>query len=177
MEGKILKDRVVVWDIEKGKDIFERDYFGKIVNERLELALLEAAFLAETGKLSVKKGGKKLDLDSFKEYCRKIDHRFDLRYAVYKDLRSRELPTRTGFKFGCDFRVYAKGVKPIKRGPKAAHEHTKWVVFSVPEGYKFSFQELSRAVRLAHNIRANMLWAVVSEDGSVKYYSVTFFKP
>ncbi|HLC51373.1 MAG TPA: tRNA-intron lyase [archaeon] len=177
MEGKILKDRVVVWKVDEAKDVFERDYFGKIIGERLELALLEAVFLVEKDKLNVKKGGKKLDLDSFKEYCGKIDHRFDLRYAVYRDLRSKELPTRTGFKFGCDFRVYAKGVKPIKRGPKAAHEHTKWVVFSVEEGYKFSFQELSRAVRLAHNIRANMLWAVVSKDSSVKYYSVTFFKP
>ena len=51
------------------------------------------------------------------------------------------------------------------------------IVFSVPDGFTFSFPELSRAVRLAHNIRANMLWAVVRKDNSVFYASVTFFKP
>ena len=86
------------------------------------------------------------------------------------------MPTRTGFKFGCDFRVYAKGAKPLKRGPKTAKEHTKWIVYAVPKGYKCSFPELSRAVRLAHNIRANMLWAIVDKD-HVRYYSVQFFKP
>ena len=118
-----------------------------------------------------------MGIKKFMEYCKEIDPRFVFRYCVYKDLRDRGLPTRTGFKFGCDFRVYNRGVKPLKRGPKQAGEHTKWIVFAVPEGFEFSFPELSRAVRLAHNIRANMLWAVVNKKGKVNYFSVKFFKP
>lgn len=178
IEAKLAEDRVVIWDREKANEIFENECAGKLKEDRLELALIEAAYLSDKKKIEIKDTeGKKINFKKFFEYCCKIDARFNVRYAVYKDLRNRELPTRTGFKFGCDFRIYAKGVKPLKRGPKAPEEHTKWIVFAVPEGFVFSFQELSRAVRLAHNIRANMLWAVVSEDCSVGYYSVTFFKP
>jgi len=178
VEARLIEDRAIIWDAEEGKKIFESDYYGKFMEDRLELALVEAMLLLEEGRIAIiDADGKRLSIDEMKEICRKADQRFDVRYTVYRDLRKRELPTRTGFKFGCDFRVYDRGVKPLKRGPKAAKEHTKWIVFSVQEGYTFSFPELSRAVRLAHNIRANMLWAVVSESKEVKYYQVTFFKP
>jgi len=175
MKATLAKDRAIVWDKADAEKLFDEGAFGKFTTDRLELALVEAAFLVEKENIELSDEGKKMEDEAFMEYCRGIDKRFDCRYAVYKDLRERELPTRTGFKFGCDFRVYAKGVKPLKRGPKSAKEHTKWVVFAVPENYVFSFQELSRAVRLAHNIRANMLWAVVGKN--VKYYQVEFFKP
>ena len=174
----LAEDRVIFWNSEKGKEIFEDGYYGKFFEDRLELALVEAAYLMETGVISlVDQNNEELSLKEFIGYAEKIDQRFGFRYAVYKDLRKKQLPTRTGFKFGCDFRVYARGVKPMKRGPKAPIEHTKWVVFAVPKSYACSFAELSRAVRLAHNIRANMLWAVVNSRNEVNYYSVTFFKP
>ncbi len=177
-EAQLIEDRAILWDAEEGKKIFEGDYYGKLTEDRLELSLVEATLLLEEGKIAVKDGnGREMSAEELKGTCRKADPRFDVRYTVYRDLRKRGLPTRTGFKFGCDFRVYGRGVKPLKRGPKAAKEHTKWIVFAVPEGYVFSFAELSRAVRLAHNIRANMLWAIVSPGGEVKYYQVTFFKP
>jgi len=178
IEAHLIEDRAIIWDAEEGKKIFESDYYGKFREDRLELALVETVLLLENGRIAVLDSeGKRMNVDELKESCRKIDSRFDVKYTVYTDLRKRELPTRTGFKFGCDFRVYARGVKPLRRGPKDAKEHTKWIVFAVPEGYTFSFPELSRAVRLAHNIRANMLWAIVSEAKEVKYYQVTFFKP
>lgn len=173
IEAKLTEDRVTIWNIESGTHIFDNEYCGKLKEDRLELALIEAALLLEKKKI-------KIEGFTFKKFfkcCCKIDPRFSFRYLVYKDLREKQLPTRTGFKFGCDFRVYERGVKPLKRGPKAATEHTKWVVFTIPEDYICSFAELSRAVRLAHNIRANMLWAIVSKDSSIRYYSVTFFKP
>jgi len=177
-EARLAEDRVIIWEREKGREIFESDYYGKLKEDRLELSLIEAAYLASTGVIKISDAeGKSLDAKAFIKYCCKIDRRFDFRYAVYNDLRGKQLPTRTGFKFGCDFRVYAKGVKPLKRGPKSAKEHTKWIVYAVPEKFVCSFQELSRAVRLAHNIRANMLWAIVNEECRVGYYQVTFFKP
>lgn len=177
-EATLSEDRVIIWDREAGREIFESDFYGKLKEDRLELSLIEAAHLLESRKIKVlDTEGNDMELKRFLKYCEKIDSRFDFRYAVYRDLRNKQLPTRTGFKFGCDFRVYAKGVKPLKRGPKSAKEHTKWIVYAVPEKFVCSFQELSRAVRLAHNIRANMLWAVVDEEKNIKYFQVTFFKP
>lgn len=177
VEARLAEDKVFVWDREAAKNIFETDFYGKLKEDRLELALIEAALLLEKGRIEVFDNGKSFNFSEFYNYCLEIDPRFRERYIVYKDLRERSLPTRTGFKFGCDFRVYNRGVKPLKRGPKQAHEHTKWIVFAVPRKFVCGFQELSRAVRLAHNIRANMLWAVVDEEDKIRYFSVTFFKP
>ena len=174
-KAHLAEDRAIVWEKKAAEKLFGEGTFGKMKDQRLELALIEAAFLIDKGKIGIMSEGRKMEKEKFFSYCRNIDKRFSERYAVYKDLRERGLPVRTGFKFGCDFRVYAKGVKPLKRGPKTAKEHTKWIVFAVPEKYVFSFPELSRAVRLAHNIRANMLWAVTGKR--VKYYQVEFFKP
>ncbi len=177
IKAHIHGDRVVVWDRKQAKKLFEEGYFGKLREDRLELSLIETFYLLEKKKLEVFINEKKLGIKEFYEYCKKKDPRFYFRYVVYRDLRDRELPTKTGLKFGCDFRVYQRGVHPLKRGKKTAREHTRWVVFSVPEGFKFSFPELARAVRLAHTIRAQMLWAVVSKDEKVKYFEVRFFKP
>lgn len=182
MEEKVFKaelneEKVIVWDKEGAKQIFESGWYGELLENRLELALVEAMLLLERGKIEIAKKKKKFSSKEFYEHCLKIDPRFHVRYVVYKDLRERGLPVRTGFKFGCDFRVYERGVTPVKKGPKAAHEHTKWIVFCVAEDYTCSFQELSRAVRLAHNIRANMLWAIVDMENCVTFYSVTYLSP
>jgi tRNA-intron endonuclease len=176
-KGELEEDRVIIWD-KDAKEVFENGWYGELFEDRLELALVEAMLLLERKKIEIIKGKKKkISFRDFHDFCLKIDPRFKIRYIVYKDLRERGLPVRTGFKFGCDFRVYERGVSPIKKGPKAPHEHTKWIVFCVPEDYTCSFQELSRAVRLAHNIRANMLWSVVDSDGDATYYQITYLSP
>jgi tRNA-intron endonuclease len=183
MEDKVFKaeldeERVFIWDTEGAKKLFEEGWYGELSENKLELALVEAMLLSERGKIEIVKAKKKkISSKEFYEHCLKIDPRFHVRYVVYKDLRERGLPVRTGFKFGCDFRVYERGITPVKKGPKATHEHTKWIVFCVAEDYACSFQELSRAVRLAHNIRANMLWSVVDNEGDCTYYSVTYLSP
>ena len=176
-KGELEGERVTVWDKEHANQIFSNGWYGELSEKKLELALVEAALLLERQKVEVYKGKSKIDFQKLYKHALKIDPRFSARYIVYKDLRERGLPTRTGFKFGCDFRVYERGVSPIKKGPKEAHEHTKWIVFCVPEDYACSFQELSRAVRLAHNIRSHMLWAIIDNDGAVTYYEINYLSP
>jgi len=177
IKGELLEDRVILWDKNEANEVFNNGWYGELLEDRLELSLVEAGLLMEKNRIEIYKKNKKLLFKDFKRHAIKLDPRFNTRYIVYKDLRERGLPVRTGFKFGCDFRVYERGVTPIKKGPKAPHEHTKWIVFSVPEDYTCSFHELSRAVRLAHNIRANMLWAVVDNDNNVTYYEIKYLSP
>jgi tRNA-intron endonuclease len=177
VKAELNEEKVIIWDKEAANNIFNNGWYGELLEDRLELALVEAALLMERQKIEIVKGKKKIDFQKFFKHALKIDPRFKARYTVYKDLRERGLPVRTGFKFGCDFRVYERGVTPIKKGPKQAHEHTKWIVFAVPEDYNCSFQELSRSVRLAHNIRAHMLWAVIDNEGDVTYYEINYISP
>ena len=168
-EGSLLENKVVV---NKGFDELEQRSYGKRIEDRLELALVEAAYLLEKKKLVIKKGKTKMTFKAFLDHSLKLDKRFHERYIVYRDLRGRGLVVKTGFKFGCDFRVYQRGVL-VKRGPKAPTEHTRWIVYCVPEDYTCSFQELSRAVRLAHSIRATMLWAIVDNEDDITFYEIT----
>jgi tRNA-intron endonuclease len=165
--GELVGSKVLVF--EKSNEIYESGFYGKPIDNRLELSLVEALFLLKKEKIIVMKDGKKIDFHALYEIAKTADKRLAERYRVYEDLRERGLLVRSGFKFGCDFRVYERGVKLIK-GPKSQKEHTKWTVFCVPEDYTCSFQELSRAIRLAHNIRARMLWAIVDNEGDVTYY-------
>ena len=174
IEGELLEQRVIVWSKDSFDDLEESGY-GKILNDKLELTLVEAMFLVNKRKLKVfvKEGKKKKKLSKKElyEYCVTNERNFHARLIVYTDLRERGFLVKTGFKFGCDFRVYERGVK-LKKGPKEAFEHTKWVVHAIPEEYTCSFPELSRAVRLAQNIRTEMIWAIVDSESDVTYYGI-----
>ncbi|MEM5861045.1 MAG: tRNA-intron lyase [Candidatus Aenigmatarchaeota archaeon] len=186
----LLGEKVIAFD--RKEEIYLPGYYGKILDDRIELSLVEALYLLKKGRIEIflaekieekdkkikisKKSKKALSFMELYKIACSIDKRFSHRYRVYEDLRDRGLLVKTGFKFGCDFRCYERGVE-LKRGPKSQKEHTKWVVFCVPEDYTCSFQELSRAVRLAHNIRARMLWAIVDNEGDVTYYEVVRILP
>src|SRR3989338_1609677 len=174
IDTKLEGEKVVVF--EKIDQVYEPGFYGKQLGDRLELALVEACLLLKRGRIRVFNSEKEINFQELYDYARSLDRRFSHRFRVYEDLRERGLVVRTGFKFGCDFRVYERGVQ-LKKGPKSAQAHTKWIVFAVPEDYTCSFQELSRAVRLAHNIRARMLWAIVDNEGDVTYYQITRHKP
>ncbi len=161
---------------ENWEHVYEPGYYGKQLGGRLELALVEALLLLKRGRIRIFSQGNQIDFKTLYDHATSLDKRFPHKYRVYEDLRERGLLVRTGFKFGCDFRVYERGVQ-LKKGPKSAKEHTKWIVFSVPEDFTMSFAELSRSVRLAHNIRARMLWAIVDAEGECTFYQVVRHKP
>ncbi len=175
LKGELVENRVIVFSHPLMNEFFEHGY-GKIVENRLELSFVEALYLLDKNKLVVAQKGRKLGFEDLMKAGSEIDKELHTTYTVYKDLRERGLTVKTGYKFGCHFRVYERGVK-IKRGPKEAHEHTKWIVHAVAEDYTCSFPELSRAVRLAHNIRAKMLWAVVDQENDVTYYQILRLRP
>jgi len=181
--GELLENRVIIWN-SKSIELFEESGYGKPTPsetpERLELDLVEATYLIEKGKLKVfvKEGKKKKNID-FQELMKmgiKNVNMFHPSLIVYRDLRDRGYLCKTGFKFGTIFRVYDRGVK-IKKGSKAPHEHTRYIVQPVAEEAAFSLPEMSRAVRLAQNIRATLVWAVVDRENDVTYYQVIRITP
>ncbi len=169
--GVLLENKVLIFDKSDAEEVYDLGCFGKIKDDNNELSLEESLLLVKRNKLKVFKDEQEMNAEDFYKYACSADAEFLWKYIVYEDLRGRGLLVRTGFKFGTHFRVYARGVK-LKRGPKSLKEHTKWIVHCIPENYTCSFPELSRAVRLAHNIRAKMLWAVVDEEGDATYYEI-----
>ncbi len=179
LEGELIENRVIIWGKESF-ELYDENGYGKPLEDRLELALVEAGFLLKKDKIKIQtKINEKKKNINFEEFYRLASERepeFHQKFVVYSDLRERGYLVKTGFKFGAHFRVYERGVK-LKRGPKAAHEHTKFVVHSIKEEDRFSYPELSRAARLAQNIRAKMVWAVVDSENDVTYYTINRFTP
>ena len=182
-EGELVENRVMIWDTDS-VSLYDESGYGKPLPEekpnRLELELIEAIYLLEKEKLKVvsKEEGKKkkIEMKDLIEIATKNVNQFHPQFIVYRDLRERGYLIKTGFKFGSHFRVYERGVK-LRRGPKAEHEHTKFVVHAVSEESAFSLPEMSRAVRLAHNIRATFVWAVVDRESDVTYYEIRWMRP
>ncbi len=162
--GILSGTKVIVGDAELRSWLKERE-FGEAKDSRHELSLIEALFLVEEEKMEVHKGEKLLDFDSLLKIGSKHETNFYAKFSVFKDLRSRGLLVRTGFKFGTDFRVYERG-KKLKGG------HSKFLVHIIPEEYKCSFPELARAIRLANTVNKKMIFAIVDEEGDISYYSV-----
>lgn len=166
----LLEDRVVLWDASASKRLHEHGFYGKPVGERLQLSLVESAYLLERGLIQlVDRSGEPMNLDGLKEKARKIESDFDLKYRVYKDLRDHKLVVKTGFKFGTHFRVY-KQVESLAKVP-----HSEYLVHTVPDDHVFMPPVLSRAVRLAHSVRKQMLFAY--PDEGVRYLEIKRLKP
>lgn len=169
MEAALLKDKVLIGD-PSGKELYESGWYGNVTGKNVELALVEAALLSERGKIEIVLDGTKLAFKDFFAKCAEQDPRFTARYTVYKDLRDRGLPVRVGFQ-GSDFCVYDRGASPEKANA------VKWIVFASAEDYTCALEQLGKAIKLAKNIRALALWAVVDNDNDVTYYIIGSVSP
>jgi tRNA-intron endonuclease, archaea type len=166
----LLEDRVVLWDATASKRLHEHGFYGKPVGERLQLSLVESAYLLDRGVITlVDRSGEAMDLHSFAARARQIESDFDQKFCVYKDMRGKSLVVKTGFKFGTHFRVYKQVQGPSKV------PHSEYLVHTVSVDHVFLPPVLSRAVRLAHSVRKQMIFAYVSDE--VRYLEIKRLKP
>src|SRR3989441_1013961 len=91
---------------------------------------------------------------------------FELRLRAYEDLSDRGVISKTGFKYGSHFRAY--------EGDPDLH-HAKYLVHVVPKGHRGAWPEISRAVRLAHGVKKQILFGEVG-DG-VRYVKLERVRP
>jgi len=167
----LAKERVVVTDEKLISELINKGY-GEKEGKNLILSPEETLYLNEKRKeFPVYDGrGKELTHKQLWKKFLKIDKDFTMKYTVYRNLKDRGFCVKTGFKFGSHFRIYSRGDKPGKG-------HAIWLVHAVPEEYTVQFQVLSRAIRLAQNVRKKMIYAVVDKDGDITYYKMDRITP
>jgi tRNA-intron endonuclease, archaea type len=159
VEASLLEDRVMVFDEAGSERLYQNGFYGKKIGTVLQLSLIEAAHLMDAGRIAISTivSGRRINAERFKKRALKFQPDFDLRLRAYRDLRSRGLVVKTGFKYGCHFRVYEDD--PEK-------SHARYLVHAVPEKYETIWPEISRAVRLAHGVKKEILFARVLDDGT-----------
>lgn len=170
VRGALMADRVLVADAEGVDALHSGGHnFGKQIGPALQLSLIEAAFLVKLGvlKLSDAKTGRGVSFSLLKKRARTLQPDFDIRLDTFKDLKGRGLIAKTGFKYGSHFRAY--------EGDQDT-QHARYLVHAVPEGYKAMWPEVSRAVRLAHGVKKEILLGKVSKK-DVQYVSLSRFRP
>lgn len=172
ISGTFTPEHILTEESEASKDLYEHSVFGTIVNKkRLHLSFVEALYLMQKNRLRVYDGRKKeLSEKEFIKKARKKDPSFLTRFIVFSDLRDRGYIVKTALKFGADFRVYDRGIKP-------GEDHAKWVVFPVHESSYLTWYEFAAKNRVAHSTRKRLLLAVVDAEDDVSYWESRWIRP
>jgi tRNA-intron endonuclease len=156
IEATLLEDRVMIWDADSSALLHRQFFYGKPLDEvRLQLSLVETAYLQEKNLLDLmdSSGDNLLDSMEFADSAINVESDFKDKLAVYRDLRDSGMVAKTGYKFGTHFRVYNKidGLDTMM--------HSQFLVHVVNIEHVFNLPQLSRAIRLAHSVRKQMVFA------------------
>jgi len=172
VKAQFLKERVLTENSSEAKELYNQSRFGSVQdNGQVQLSLLEATYLLEKGKLIILDGkNKKISPEKFLKKAKKLEPNFWIRYCVFKDIRNRGYIIKTALKFGADFRVYDRGIKP-------GEDHAKWVVYPVHEASTLTWYEFSAKNRVAHSTRKRLLVACVDEENDVTYWEIKWTRP
>jgi len=147
--------------------ISQQGFYGTRTDDnRLELEPVEILHLLERKRIAVESvSGEVLGADDIVTAQLSKDPDLWIRYLVFRDLRSRGYAVRKGFGSGIGFRVYGRGEKP---GTSSANQ----LVYVLKEGVPISLGELDMVTQTAANLRKNLVFALVDQNGEVNFYRV-----
>ncbi len=169
-EGLLSGDRVTVHDAAATELLGQKLAYGSRVGARLELSLLEAAYLVASGQLVLRDTttGRPVPIVRLHVRARRLDPGFDERLAAYRELRARHLVVKTGFKYGAHFRAYP-------RNPE--HAHARYLVQAVPDSHRTRWPTVAGGVRVAQGVRKEFLMAGVGAAERVRFLSLERVRP
>lgn len=166
-----MENYILTASVNEARALHDNSCYGEMLKSgQLKLSLLEGLFLHDSGKLQIGNGKKVYSFEEVIKNIKRIEKDVLLRYSVFKDLREKGYVVKTALKFGADFRVYDKGIKP-------GEDHAKWVVFPVAESDRFSWRDFSAKNRVAHSTKKRLLLGIVDDEGDVTYYEVKWERP
>jgi tRNA-intron endonuclease len=161
----VEKDRLVVWDVEEGNNLYSDGFYGKPLGipkprEKFDTPLIldaiEGLYLAEEGRLRINDDrGRRIPPKKLAAMFRDKVHGFEAKYSVYRHLRSRGLVVTPGIKYGCDFAVY-------KHGPGV--DHAPYIVQVWFSGDLIGAEEMVKAGRLATTVRKSFIIALTLDE-------------
>ena len=172
IKSVFVKERVLTENSDEARELYNQSRFGDLQDDgKVQLSLIEASYLLEKGRVIILDGkNKKIPSDKFIKKAQKLEPNFWIRYCVFKDMRNRGYIVKTALKFGADFRVYDRGVKP-------GEDHAKWIVYPVHEASTLTWYEFSAKNRVAHSTRKRLLLGVVDDENDCTFYEIKWTRP
>lgn len=172
VKAVFANERVIADSSDESRELYNQSRYGtKLESGKLQLSLLEALYLMEKNRLELRDSrGKVLNFESLLKKATKLESNFWIRYCVFKDMRNRGYIIKTALKFGADFRVYDRGVKP-------GEDHARWIIYPVHEGSTLTWYEFAAKNRVAHSTKKRLMMGIVDDEGDVTYYEIKWLKP
>jgi tRNA-intron endonuclease, archaea type len=171
VQAMFARERVLTEASDEARNFYAKSAYGQMIEGgKVQLSLLEALYLLEKGKLNITDGKKKLNTEEFIKKARKAEPNFWIRYCVFKDMRNRGYIIKTALKFGADFRVYDRGIKP-------GEDHARWIIFPVHEGETLTWYDFAAKNRVAHSTKKRLMMGIVDDEGDVTYYEIKWMRP
>jgi len=172
VKATLTRERVLTESSDAAHELYNQSRFGNILEDgKVQLSLLEALYLMDKGKLLINDyRKKKVTFDDFIKKTKRVEPNFWIRYCVFKDIRDRGYIIKTALKFGADFRVYDRGVKP-------GEDHARWIIYPVHEGSALTWYEFAAKNRVAHSTKKRLMIGIVDNEGDVTYYEIKWIRP
>jgi len=164
IQGVLIKNQTIVLEPKLQQQLNQRGY-GELSQNKLLLKAFESLYLLFTSRLTLFRGKKNIDFDSFLQICKKQDKDILTKFLVYRDLRNRGYTIKDGLGFGSDFTVYDKPFSP--------KVSSKFLVFSLNEGKHENISKLQKKIEAITKIGKEPIIAVVQRQGEIIYYKVS----
>lgn len=160
MNGELVDDKVILGDAAI-TELYSTSYYGRPIDDRLELTLIEAAYLLGRERISISMDKKPLNFKEFIKTASNLMEKFELKYIVYKDLRERGYYVQPSV---TDFRLYPRGGWPGKTP-------AEYFVRVVSERGALPLTDIIRHLETAKNMRKQIILAIVDEEGDITFYN------
>lgn len=165
-----LRDSIITSASHEAFTLHEKSSWGEKKAGTIEYSWIEALTLAQHKKLVLETSKKSLTFNEMLTKAKKQDKRIQIKLAAFADLRKRGYVVKTGLKFGAEFRVYKKGIKP-------GQDHAPWLLVPVKEHEALTWYDFAGKSRVATSTGKKVLLAIVDESSELSYYEVHWFRP
>lgn len=150
--------------------LYERSRLGEKKEDSIVYAPIEALFLLSERKITIFSKSKPLSFDSLLSKIKKQDKNITTKLAVFTDLRKKGYIVKTALKFGAQFRIYERGIKP-------GEDHARFLLYTAREHDDLSWHDFAAKNRVAHSSKKRLLIAIVDDEGDISYYECGWLKP
>lgn len=162
--GTLGQNRVLVPLDKTSGALQEQGFFGQAMGSMINLSLIEALYLMESGLLVIENTSPEILFAT----AQREQPDVDLRYRVYRQLRDRGVRVKTGFKYGTHFRAYS--MNPHR-------SHADYLVHVFPDGTTVDWQEISRGIRVAHGVNKRILFTTPLLVERNEFLELAWVKP
>jgi tRNA-intron endonuclease, archaea type len=163
----IYKNKIFICEKQQHISRLISKSFGEYIHNKIfMLNVYEVLFLLEKNFLTVFNSNK--EIMNFDTILKKTKVDFS-NYLVYEDLKKKGNVPKSGFKYGCLFRVY-------KKGDKISKNHSKWLVEVVLSNRKLNSNFFSSKNRIANSTKKKFLIAFIDIDNSITYIENNWIK-